>query len=64
MLNSSAAFFVLEDTRFERDMDMPPKTHQTSYIAGRAALFFPGTAVTPPVSAQHLVRKTQISKRS
>ncbi len=63
MLNYSAAFFALEDTRFERDKDLSPKKHRTSYISGRAALFFPGSAVTPPISAQHLVSKTQPSKR-
>lgn len=64
MLTYSAAFFALEDTRFERDTNLSPKTHQRSYISGRAALFFPGSAVTPPISAQHLVSKTQLSKRS
>ena len=64
MLTYSAAFFALEDTRFERDMNLSPKPHRSSYISGRAALFFPGSAVTPPVSAQHLVSKTQVYKRS
>ena len=64
MLTYSPAFFALDDTHFERDTDLSPKTHRKSYIGGRAALFFPGSAVTPPTSAQHLVSKTQLSKRS
>ena len=63
MLTYSAAFFVLEDTRFERDIGSSSRVHQRSYIGGRAALFLPGTSVTPRGSIQGLVSQYPLSTR-
>ncbi|KAL8866701.1 MAG: hypothetical protein Q9174_006143, partial [Haloplaca sp. 1 TL-2023] len=50
-------FFLLEDTSFVRNAEEIPKPEATRFLPGRIALFFPGTALAPRPSTQHILRR-------